>query len=170
MEHQSENRICQNCKKDFIIEPDDCGFYEQMKVPPPTFCHICRAQRRFSFRNERVLYKRKSDFTGEEIFTMFSPESEIKIYERDIWLSDKWDPLDSTRAFLRIHLPAKILPRIIRFISNKEEIPFMAQVSRNIHTKRITNWRIMALAWGAEVTGGKEPIIGSRSRLFLPNK
>jgi len=28
----------------------------------------------------------------------------------------------------------------------------------------------MALAWAAEAIGGKEPIIGSRSRLFLPNK
>ena len=65
-----------------------------MKVPPPTFCPLCRVQRRFSFRNERVLYKRKSDFTGNEIFTMFSPSSQIKIYEKDIWLSDKWDPTE----------------------------------------------------------------------------
>jgi hypothetical protein len=28
----SETRICQNCKKDFTIEPDDFGFYEKMKV------------------------------------------------------------------------------------------------------------------------------------------
>lgn len=41
-----------------------------------------------------MLYKRKSDFTGNEIFTSMSPESGIKVYEKDIWLSDKWDPLD----------------------------------------------------------------------------
>jgi hypothetical protein len=91
---QSETRQCQNCKNNFTIEPDDFSFYEKMKVPPPTFCWLCRAQRRFSFRNERVLYRKKSDYTGEEIFTMFSPQSGIKIFERDIWLSDKWDPLD----------------------------------------------------------------------------
>src|ERR1700690_4245844 len=90
----NETRQCQNCKKDFVIETEDFNFYEKIKVPPPTFCHLCRAQRRFAFRNERALYKRKSDFTGEEIFTMFSPESEIKVYEREIWLSDKWDPMD----------------------------------------------------------------------------
>ena len=90
----NETQQCQNCKKDFIINSEDFDFYEKMKVPPPTFCPLCRTQRRFAFRNERVLYKRKSDFTGNEIFTMFSPESEIKIYENDIWLSDKWDPME----------------------------------------------------------------------------
>ena len=89
-----ETKNCQNCKQDFIIEKDDFSFYQKMKVPPPTFCYLCRAQRRFAFRNERVLYRTKSDFTGEEIFTMFSPDSGIKIYEREIWLSDKWDPID----------------------------------------------------------------------------
>ena len=85
---------CQNCKKDFIIEPEDLNFYEKIKVPAPTFCPLCRAQRRMAFRNERVLYKRKSAFTGKEIFTSFSPESGTKIYENEIWLSDKWDPRD----------------------------------------------------------------------------
>jgi hypothetical protein len=89
-----ETKNCQKCKKDFVIESEDLNFYEKMKVPSPTFCYLCRAQRRFAFRNERVLYKKKSDFTGEEIFTMFSPQSGIKIYEREIWLSDKWNPMD----------------------------------------------------------------------------
>ncbi len=94
MEYKSKNVECQNCKKEFTIESEDFNFYEKIKVPAPTFCHLCRAQRRFAFRNERALYKRKSDFTGEEIFTMFSPKSGIKIYEREIWMSDKWDPMD----------------------------------------------------------------------------
>ena len=87
-------KICQNCKKNFTIEQEDSNFYEKMKVPAPTFCPVCRMKRRFIWRNERMLYKRKSDFTGEEIFTAFSPESGIKIYEREIWMSDKWSPLD----------------------------------------------------------------------------
>ena len=33
-----EQKNCQNCKKDFVIEPDDFLFYEKMKVPAPTFC------------------------------------------------------------------------------------------------------------------------------------
>lgn len=89
---QNETRNCQNCKNDFIIDSEDFNFYEKIKVPPPTFCPECRIQRRFAWRNERMLYKRKSDFTNEEIFTMYSPESGVKIYQKEIWMSDKWDP------------------------------------------------------------------------------
>jgi len=89
-----ETKICQNCKKDFIIEPDDFSFYEKMKVPPPTFCPMCRIQRRWAFRNERGLYKRKCDYSGKEIFSMYAPDSPVKVYDRDIWLSDVWDPVD----------------------------------------------------------------------------
>ena len=32
-----ETKSCQNCKNDFIIEPDDFAFYDKIKVPPPTF-------------------------------------------------------------------------------------------------------------------------------------
>jgi RNA polymerase subunit RPABC4/transcription elongation factor Spt4 len=37
-----ETKNCQNCKKDFNIEPDDFSFYEKMKVPVPTWCPECR--------------------------------------------------------------------------------------------------------------------------------
>ena len=39
------------------------------------------------------LFKRKSDYSGKEIFSAFSPESKVKVYEKDIWLSDIWEPL-----------------------------------------------------------------------------
>ena len=58
MEHQLQNIICQNCKKDFVIEPEDFNFYEKIKVPPPTFCPECRLIRRFARRNEKALYHR----------------------------------------------------------------------------------------------------------------
>ena len=93
----SEKITCQNCKQDFTIEPEDFNFYEKIKVPAPTFCPLCRAQRRLNFRNERGLYKRKCDFSGKEIFSMYAPDSPVKVYERDIWLSDAWDPMDYGR-------------------------------------------------------------------------
>jgi hypothetical protein len=88
-----KGRVCQNCKKDFVIEPDDFAFYEKMKVPAPTFCHECRAQRRFVWRNERTLYKRKCDLCGESTISRFDPEKEIVSYCGECWWSDKWDPM-----------------------------------------------------------------------------
>ncbi len=91
--YQAENKVCQNCKKDFVIEPDDFAFYEKIKVPPPTFCPECRMIRRLAFRDFRVLYKRKSDWNGKTIFSIFSQTSPVKVYEREVWWSDQWDPM-----------------------------------------------------------------------------
>jgi len=91
---EKETKQCQNCKNDFIIEPQDFEFYGRIKVPAPTFCPECRLQRRLMFRNEHFLYKVKSDFSGEEIFSMHPKEGGLKIYENSAWYSDKWDALD----------------------------------------------------------------------------
>ena len=94
MEYQSQIKNCQNCKNDFIIEPDDFSFYEKINVAPPTFCPECRAIRRMTWRNERALFKRKCDYSGKDIITMFHPEANVKVYDRDVWWSDKWDPME----------------------------------------------------------------------------
>ena len=91
---QQETKNCHNCKKDFIIEPEDFNFYEKMRVPAPTFCWLCRAQRRMAFRNERSLFKRKSDSTGKDIFSAFAPDAPVKVYEKEVWLTDQWDPME----------------------------------------------------------------------------
>jgi len=91
----SSVQACQNCKQAFIIEPDDFQFYEKINVPPPTFCFNCRVQRRMSFRNERVLHKRKCDFPGhtEELISIFSPDNPQRVYDHAAWWGDGWDAL-----------------------------------------------------------------------------
>src|SRR3989344_7207415 len=94
MNNQSEKRICQNCRGEFIIEPEDFNFYKKIKVPPPTFCPLCRAQRRMAFRNERKLFKNKNYFTGQDIFSMYPKESDRKIIPKEEWLGDSWDAME----------------------------------------------------------------------------
>ena len=89
-----ETRNCQNCKNDFTIEPDDFSFYEKIKVPPPTFCPECRAQRRFAFRNERKLFKVKDYFNGETIFSLCPEESGKRVVSQEEWFSDVWNGMD----------------------------------------------------------------------------
>lgn len=89
-----EVKICQNCKNEFRLEDEDFVFYERIKVPPPTWCPHCRMMRRFIFRNERLLFRRKDDVSGNEIFSSFPQEAQVKVYNRDYWWSDKWDSLD----------------------------------------------------------------------------
>jgi hypothetical protein len=49
---------------------------------------------RLAWRNERSIYKRKSDATGKNIITTFTPDSKQKVFEEEIWDSDFWDAKD----------------------------------------------------------------------------
>ncbi len=88
----AETQPCQNCKNDFIIEPDDFGFYQKIKVPPPTFCPACRRQRRYAWRNTFNLYSRKCVFCDKSIVSIYSPDSLRVIYCNKCWWKDNWDP------------------------------------------------------------------------------
>ncbi len=90
----SENRNCQNCKTDFIIQPEDFNFYEKIKVPAPTFCPECRVIRRMMWRNERSLFKRTCARTGRDMITMFHPDTDVVVYDHDVWWGDTWEPTD----------------------------------------------------------------------------
>lgn len=95
----SQTKTCQNCKVEFVIEPEDFVFYDRIKVPPPTWCPECRMIRRFLFRNERNLYRVKDGATGKEIFSGIPEASGITVYDHDYWWSDKWDPIDYGRDY-----------------------------------------------------------------------
>ena len=95
----SVTKICQNCKKDFTIEPDDFGFYEKIKVPPPTFCPECRYIRRLLDRNEYNLYRRKCDATGKNIISIYRQDTPFPVYEQEYWKSDKFDAMKYGRDF-----------------------------------------------------------------------
>ncbi|OGZ62841.1 MAG: hypothetical protein A2998_01755 [Candidatus Staskawiczbacteria bacterium RIFCSPLOWO2_01_FULL_37_25b] len=121
----SETKQCQNCKKDFVVEPDDFAFYEKMKVPPPTWCPDCRLQRRLSFRNERVLYHRPCDLCGKGVISVYHPKGENVVYCQQCWWSDKWDPLSYGREydfskpfFEQYKALSKAVPRVSLINSN----------------------------------------------------
>jgi hypothetical protein len=66
----------------------------------PTLTQFELSQRhRLAFRNERSLYRRKCDATGEEIISIYSQDKPYKIYKSDYWYGDKWDALDFGRDF-----------------------------------------------------------------------
>ncbi|MBI5220714.1 MAG: hypothetical protein HY978_02680 [Candidatus Liptonbacteria bacterium] len=63
----------------------------------PTWCPECRTQRRMSWRNMWHLFKKADALTGQEIFSAFPPESPVKIYDRDYWWTDAWNPIEYGR-------------------------------------------------------------------------
>lgn len=96
---EAETKTCQNCKGQFTIQPEDFDFYRSVNVPPPTFCPECRIVRRFNFRNERYLFRRKDARDGREIFSGFSPAAAVSTYENSYWFGDSWDPLATGMNF-----------------------------------------------------------------------
>ena len=94
-----ETRKCQNCKSEFIIEPEDLDFYKKMSVPLPTFCWQCRMQRRLTIRNERSLYKRVCELCKKEIVSVYSPEKKMCVYCPECYRSDKWDVFSYGREY-----------------------------------------------------------------------
>ncbi|MCX6751903.1 MAG: hypothetical protein NTZ87_00130 [Candidatus Nomurabacteria bacterium] len=87
--------VCKNCKNDFILGDEEINFYKKVNVPTPQFCPDCRLQQRMIFRNERTLYKRKSDAPNSqgEIFSIFSPDSDQIVYDHKTWWGDSWDAM-----------------------------------------------------------------------------
>ncbi len=89
-----QQRDCQNCKAQFEVTEDDLDFYAKLKVPSPTFCPECRMQRRIMWRCERSLYKRDCDLCGRGIISVYSKDKPYKVYCRECFHGDKWNPLD----------------------------------------------------------------------------
>ena len=98
-----ESKNCKNCSTHFDVTQSDRDFYmkispvfgwEKHQIPDPTLCPECRRQRRLAWRNERRFYKRKCDATGKDIISIFAPDTEYKVYEKDFWWSDSWDAMD----------------------------------------------------------------------------
>ncbi len=97
---------CVNCNKPFAITAEDFDIYKRFSVPPPTWCPLCRFQRRIVFRTERKLFRTKSGLSGKDILALYPPDSPFPVYTEEEWHSDAWDPLsygqevDFSRPFL----------------------------------------------------------------------
>ncbi|MFA6533637.1 MAG: hypothetical protein WCT37_00525 [Patescibacteria group bacterium] len=88
---------CKNCQSAFTIYPEDRAFYGRIGVPEPTFCPLCRNQRRLAWRNERTFYQGKSDLSGKTILSVYSPDKKFPVYEQAEWWGDAWDPFSYGR-------------------------------------------------------------------------
>jgi hypothetical protein len=90
---ESQHKQCQNCKNDFVIEPDDFAFYEKLDLPSPKMCPYCRWKYLLSFWAFGRFRIAKSALSGKTIITVISESAPFPIYEREEFVSDAWDPL-----------------------------------------------------------------------------
>lgn len=98
-----ETKKCRISGLEFFITDKDLEFYDTVspifgwkkyQIPPPTLSPHERQRRRFSWRNERRLYKRKCDKSWKEIISLYSAEKEFPVYDQSIWWGDDWSSID----------------------------------------------------------------------------
>jgi len=78
---------CVNCKKKFLIIPQELDFYTRKSLPLPKACSPCRRNRRTSLRNERKLYDRKCDKCDISLKSTYPLDSEYIIYCEKCYLN-----------------------------------------------------------------------------------
>src|SRR3989344_6897567 len=168
----TETKNCQNCKNDFVIEPEDFDFYKKIDVPPPTFCPQCQMQSLMMWRNERSLYKRK-DESGKDIISIFSPDKPFKVHGKDYWWSDAWNPLDYGKEY------DFSKPFFTQFKELMERVPSEPLFNRNAvrsdycnHTEDMKNcYLTFASIWNENVSYSRGAMKCKDSLdIFLANK
>lgn len=84
---------------DFLerVAPNFAG--TKVSLPLPKHCPDCRKQRRLSFRNDSVLYKRTSDYSGKSILSTYTPKALFPVYDYEEWWGEGWDALDYGQEF-----------------------------------------------------------------------
>lgn len=127
---------CKQCNVGFEITDKDREFYTKMDVPEPKLCPACRQQRRLAWANQINLYKRKCDATGRDIVSHYHPDSPVKVYAVDYWISDKFDAIKYGRTFdfnrpffeqwhkLLIEVPKLSLFGAVQFNENSEYVNY----------------------------------------------
>lgn len=113
---ESQTKRCQNCKKDFVIEPDDFALYDKMDLPEPVFCPYCRFKYLLAFWLNGRFRITKSALSGKTIITVLPESVSFPIYERSEFVSDAWDSIeygkdyDKSRPFMEqlVELQSKV--------------------------------------------------------------
>lgn len=137
-----QTSICKLSGKNFEITDRDLAFYKKINVPPPSLCPEERRRRRFAFRNERFLYKRKSSLSGKEIISCVHPDDPWPVYAPEEWWSDANDstkfgrPYDFSKSFFEQYLELqKSVPAIATNGLNNQNCPYAnyAASCKNCH-------------------------------------
>ncbi len=98
-----EKKICRLSWQEFFVTDKDMEFLDKVspvfwgkKYSLPTLDISPLEMRKtlLSFRNQNKLYKRKCSKTGQDIIAMFSDEVPFPVYEKSLWFSDSWSPME----------------------------------------------------------------------------
>lgn len=133
-----EHRICENCKHTFVIESEDCVFYEKIQAPPPTWCPECRLMRRMCFRNEFTFYRRACDLCKKSIISVYPADAPFPVYCHVCWWGDGWNPENFA---LEVNFKE---PLLCQFKTLLSRVPRITTMQVNCVESEYTNYAFMS--------------------------
>jgi hypothetical protein len=140
-----ERKTCKATGQPFPIFQSDLDFYDKIsptfngkkfKIPTPTLCPEERQRKKLIWRNEMKLYRRICDATGETIISIYSPDKPYKVYNQDVWRSDKRNPFDYGQTF------DEKKSFMEQFDTLLKAVPHNALYSTNPHNSTYTNFAL----------------------------
>jgi len=99
---------CKQCNTELMFDENLVRIYESFtfnyqsnthKFSLPEICFSCTEQKLLSITNERNIYKSQESIAGKDIISMYSPDKNIKVYEKDYWMNGNWDALEYGKEF-----------------------------------------------------------------------
>ncbi len=124
--------ICIRSQKQFEVSEAERTYCEERGIPLPTISPLERFREMFAFRNETNLFARKCDKTGQDIISIYRPNTPFPVYEREVWLSDDNDPLlygrpyDFSKSFFQQFAElSQLVPREGKIGANAENSPYV---------------------------------------------
>lgn len=127
-------QTCRRTGEKFEVSERDLAFLDKVspviagkkyQIPPPTLCPSERQRRRMAFRNERSLYNRKCDKTGEQILSMYPQDVDFPVYGTESWFGDSWDAKDYGQDY------DFNKPFFEQFVELRKKVPHLALISSN---------------------------------------
>jgi len=119
-------KTCTQCGAMFEITQKHREFYEELApligkksyaLPLPANCPECRDRLRYTFRNERHLYRRTCDLCKKEVVSIYAPGKPYTVYCPQCFFSDRW----SAESYGREYDFSR--PFFEQFASLKHEVP-----------------------------------------------
>ena len=128
--------ICPLSREIFEITEQEKILLGKMGLNLPKFSPKVRMAMRLAFRNERNLYLRKCDATGEKILSVYNQKHPFPVYKYEYWASDQWTPAsleyDFKKPFFEQYKAlSHIAPRVALFSPYNENCDYCNAAEKN---------------------------------------
>jgi hypothetical protein len=129
-------KTCKLSGWQFEVSEMEMNLIKKMDLGEPQFHPTVRSAMRLGFRNERNLFIRKCDFSGERILSVYSENKPFPVYKYDYWIGDEWTPpeldYDFNKPFFEQYAElSKLTPRINLFTVYNENCDYCNAAEKN---------------------------------------